>query len=314
MDQRAIINLSVDKVNIQLLSRLKPVISIATLFFEWLIIVFSVFFHHYFPNPVIYLLVWVLIGSRMYALYSLLHDGMHYLLLPDRKLNDWICRLFLAWPLFLCLRKIRKAHLAHHLYLKTDMDPEAGHLKYSEFQFPKPVSKLILTFVRDLLGINYCKYFLLKLKNKILSPKTLSESSSAISDDGTLIIKLVKIIYYTIIGASILYMGWELDFLLYWVIPYMTIFQALNRLRLSTEHFYIPDDKIFQTRTVRLNIVERFLLSPHNLGLHAEHHLYPSVPFYYLGILHETLKASQEYEKNIVINKSYFEVIKSYIK
>ena len=310
MVQREIINL-VDKADIRSLSALNPFISIAAIVSEWVIISTSIAIYCFFPNPLVYILVWALIGTRMYALYSLLHDGMHYLLFPDRKVNDWLCRLFLAWPLFISLTKIRKAHLAHHQYLKTDQDPEAAHLKYTEFQFPKPASELIFTFTADLTGINFARYFLLRLRRVFIFRK--KEDTKAAIGKHTLT-TFIKILYYTVVFSMIIYMAWIIPFLIYWLIPYVTVFQVLNRLRLSTEHFHIPEDKAFQTRTVRLNMIEQFIFSPHNLGFHAEHHIYPSVPFYRLGKLHKNLMTNTHYEKNIVVNKSYLDVIKEYVK
>src|ERR1041385_1756192 len=85
----------VDKSQLHALSGINPFRGVMTILMEWSIIALVTALYYYFQLPVIYILVWILIGTRMYALYSLLHDGIHYLLLPGRKLNDWISRLFL---------------------------------------------------------------------------------------------------------------------------------------------------------------------------------------------------------------------------
>lgn len=288
--------------DIRSLSKLNPAKSIAAIIFEWVIIGFAIVLHIHFSGVVIYLISWILIGSRMYALYSILHDGMHYLLFPNKKMNDWICKLLLAYPLFMSFDKARKHHLAHHRHLQTSLDPEFQHLNYPEFQFPKKPIDWIFIFLKDITGFNLIYY---KIKKLLSFSK---QSSSENTNDAAMLF------YYLIIGAVILYFGWGVYFLLYWLIPFITIYQALNRLRLSTEHFHLPEDKLFITRTVRLSFVERFIFSPHNLGFHTEHHLYPSVPFYRLKNLHEKLMSFPQFRQNLILNKSYFQVICEYIK
>jgi len=122
-----------------------------------------------------------------------------------------------------------------------------------------------------------------------------------------------QLIFYGMIISFILYMGWGGAFFLYWTIPYITIYQALNRLRLSTEHFHLDERSAYHTRTMNLTLLERFFLSPHNLGFHTEHHIYPSVPFYRLQIVHRALMDNEEYRKHAIIDRSYTEVIKKYI-
>jgi len=303
--QKRIPDLPVSPETIRAISSLSPARSLGALLLEWLIIIASIELHLHYHNPLVFFFVWLMIGSRMYGLYSLLHDGMHYLLHPNRKVNDWICRLFIAWPLFLSLERVRNAHMAHHKYLKTDGDPESVHLNYEEFHFPKTRTSLALIFLKDLTGINFVYYRLKKVVN-FLSGKT--QPSKYPNFDPR------AIIFYVSILALFVYMNWEVKFLIYWVVPYATLYQALNRLRLSTEHFHIPANKLFQTRTVNLNIVERFFFSPHNLGFHAEHHLYPAVPFYRLRSLHRMLVETRQFNENVIVDRSYFSVLKNYLK
>jgi fatty acid desaturase len=299
---RQIGGLSISKTEIQKLSRLNPLSALAAIFFEWSLIILAILLYVYYSHPLVYLFVWLVIGSRMYALYSLLHDGLHYLLFRDRKVNDAVSRLFLAWPLFISMTTMRKNHLAHHQHLQTDDDPERVHLKYPEFQFPRPAEALALTFIQDITGVNFIRYRVGSLFRFRLSAPGSPE-------------KKYQWLYYGVILTLVLYTGSWLQFLLCWIVPYMTIYQALNRLRLSTEHFLGEEENTpFRTRTVNLNYFEGILLSPHNLGYHTEHHLYPSVPFYRLPALHRVLMDAPEYRDNALVSSSYFSVIRAYIK
>jgi fatty acid desaturase len=304
----------ISSIQLQSLSKLRPLSSVGALFVEWLIIAVTVAVHLYFLHPVTYVVIWLIVGTRMYALYSLLHDGIHYLLFPQRQINDWLSRIFLAWPLFTELRSIRKNHLAHHQHLQTPDDPEQTHLNYREFQFPQPAGKLAFTFLKDITGVNFVWYNLIKIINLFLRKNGGKQSSHRQEKQASDQYSFYRFVYYAVIFSVAIYMGWMMYLFLLWIIPYITIYQALNRLRLSTEHFYLGSDKVYQTRTVKLNLIERFLLSPHNLGFHTEHHLYPSVPFYKLPDLHEQLMGKEEYKKNVIVSTSYMEVIKQYAK
>ncbi len=287
------------------LSVLSTISSLAAVMAEWSIIVLAIIFHQFFSNPIIYFFVLLVIGSRMYALYSLMHDGMHGLLIKNKRLNDFYTRVFLAWPLFYSLSKSRSAHLAHHKYLKTEADPEMAHLAYGEFQFPMRQSVWIGILVKDILGINFLWYFFKKKINAVLNLKNASTGKKSDSAKEELILKIV---YYGIILSAITYLGLIPDFALYWLLPYATIYQVLNRLRLATEHFNIDEENHFQTRSVHAGFVEKLLLFPHNLNYHIEHHLFPSVPFYRLPDLRMELMKNNLFKESAHINDGWIGV------
>ena len=71
-----------------------------------------------------YLLTVAFIGARQHALLILMHDGVHYRLFRDRRLNDWTAEIILAWPNLISARAYRRNHFAHHRYLNTAQDPD----------------------------------------------------------------------------------------------------------------------------------------------------------------------------------------------
>ena len=86
-----------------------------------------------------------------------------------------------------------------------------------------------------------------------------------------------------------------------WIIPYITIYQALNRFRLYFEHQNLEGREL-KTRSMSFGALLDFFVCPHNLGYHTEHHLYPKVPFYNLKALRGELTNKDELvmERNIV--------------
>ncbi|GIV35083.1 MAG: fatty acid desaturase [Chitinophagales bacterium] len=282
------------------LAKLSPLRSMAAIALEWALLTGAIALHRQFPHPVVYAFAFVLIGTRMYALYSLMHDGMHYLLLKNKFFNDLCTRLFLAWPLFLSLSRTREAHLRHHLHLKTADDPEMAHLQYDEFKFPKTRRQWLAIWMMDLTGINFLRYFIAKkirAARKVLSGRSVP----GIMPKPVSYHQALKLVYYTVLAAVLMWTNTFMAFVLYWLLPYMTLYQLLNRIRLSTEHFHIASEEVYQTRTVKSGWIERALIFPHNINYHAEHHLFPYVPFYRLPALHRLLQQHSAVSRRIYV-------------
>ncbi len=286
------------------LTRLSPWKSIFAIASNWIIILLCIFIHTKYHHPLVYFLVWVIISTRLYAMYSLIHDAIHYLIVRNKKWNDRIAQIFLGLPIFISLKQMRMAHLAHHKHLQTDQDPEMKHLDYKEFQFPKSKGAMFKLFLMDLLGINFVYYQLLRVKNIAIRFKPASFKKD----------RVYLFIFYLTLFTFVILSGFGKHLFLYWLLPYVTLYQVLNRLRLTTEHFNIDENHAVNTRSVIPNIIERWTLTPHNLGYHLDHHLYPGVPFYNLPKLHELLMEYEHYSKEVLVEKSYFHVIRKCIR
>ena len=68
-----------------------------------------------------------------------------------------------------------------------------------------------------------------------------------------------------------------LHYLLLWALPLLTIAKLCTVLRLLCEHS--SPDKPYVWRTFAGNALERNLLGSFGLNYHAEHHIYPTVPY-----------------------------------
>jgi fatty acid desaturase len=90
-----------------------------------------------------------------------------------------------------------------------------------------------------------------------------------------------------------IYFGFWRWYLLLWFLPAITILQAILRLRAIMEHGAV-DDTTTPFKAARTNFVPLplyWLLFPHDVHYHIEHHLYPSVPHYRLAECHRRLRA-----------------------
>ncbi len=87
--------------------------------------------------------------------------------------------------------------------------------------------------------------------------------------------------------------GWGWYYVVLWIVPLATVLQVIFRLRAICEHGALTDHSspLTAARTNLPNWWQRYLLFPHHVNYHIEHHLYPAVPHYNLPRLHVALGA-----------------------
>src|SRR5678816_2545807 len=87
--------------------------------------------------------------------------------------------------------------------------------------------------------------------------------------------------------------GYLVEYLVLWVLPLVTVVQAILRLRAIAEHGATTDfsSPLTAARTNLAPAWLAWLIFPHQVNYHIEHHLYASVPHYNLPRLHRELKS-----------------------
>ena len=85
--------------------------------------------------------------------------------------------------------------------------------------------------------------------------------------------------------------GWS-EFLLYWLLPLLTVMQACLRWGAICEHQYgIAGARVEDTTPVIvLPWWQRLLLPDANFGMHIYHHYFPAVPFCHLPKVHNIFR------------------------
>ena len=83
-------------------------------------------------------------------------------------------------------------------------------------------------------------------------------------------------------------------YLFLWLLPFMTVWRVLNRLRAVAEHGGMErsDDRRRTTHHVRQHALARFWLVPYHTGWHLAHHVDMAVPWRNLPALHRELVAA----------------------
>ena len=255
------------------------------------------------PSVVTYFAAIAAIGSRQLGLSVLMHDGAHGILLKTRWLNRVATQFLCAAPLYFNAWSYRDYHLAHHANTQQDNDPDIG------LSAPFPVTKISFArkVFRDIAGLTGVTFRLGQLR-AALGGKELPARQRAIRvfDEywPSVTFNAAFFIVLAAIGQAHLYV-------VLWLIPLLTWFQLVLRIRNIAEHACTPDknDPLRNTRTTHAGPIASFFLAPYNVNYHIEHHLMMYVPCYNLRRTHELLMRNGWREK-MELCGSYFEVLK----
>jgi fatty acid desaturase len=293
------------KEQLSALSQVNPFISACHILLEWTAIVMAAILCQHFWNPLLYAVTVAFIGARQHALLVLMHDGAHYRLFRNRRVNDWVAEALLAWPHMVTMRGYREHHVSHHHYVNTEKDPDwVRKTDHPEWQFPQSAGSLFAIFIRDLVGIGGIN--LIRLASSL---------SSAARAPSKAFVRMRLAFYVTVIGALI-GAGWGKALLLYWAVPFFTWLVLIMRIRSIAEHFAIEGEPgIYQqTRTTYVGLLARIFIAPKNVNYHIEHHFFPSVPFFRLPQLHALLMSNHEFARSAHITPSYTKMIRECLR
>ena len=290
------------KEELKVIRKKRDWINVVSISLNWLQIIAAMALFFYFPNVLTFLLSVVVIGSRQFALAVLAHDGAHNLLFFNEKINDFASQWFCAFPLFSDNRPYRPYHLAHHRFTESENDPDLS------LSAPFPITKASFRrkVIRDLTGQTGFKRYSIALKSIFSSEadnfagriKKISDKISGFFISNLVIFSLIAIFSH-----------WSIYFLLWWI-PAFTYYSLIVRIRNIAEHSVTPGDtNLNNTRTTKASLLTRYLLVPHHVNFHLEHHLFTNCPWYNLPKVHEMLKG-KPLRDMMCIEESYFSVLR----
>jgi fatty acid desaturase len=248
----------------------------------------------YWPNPFIVGLAVLFIGTRQHALFVIAHDAAHYLLYERRWLNDAVGRACaMVQGLSMCTYRV--IHRMHHNNLYGALDPDTAlHGGY-----PRGKAYLVKKLVKDLSGLTAWKtyaYFLggapaLNTRTNV-ALRPLDDTSEKLRREARADRNAV-VLFHLAALAFFWWAGYLLQYLVLWILPLATVVQAILRLRAIAEHGATTDFSSPLT-AARTNLAPpwvEWLIFPHQVNYHVEHHLYASVPHYRLRELHREMVA-----------------------
>jgi fatty acid desaturase len=219
-------------------------------------------------------IAFVLMG-RAFALYAILaHEAGHRLLFSDRRANDVVGRWGLAYPAFVPFDLYRRSHFAHH---KDEMGPNEPDLGLYR-GYPITRASMRRKLRRDATGNSGWK----NLKGLLRAFTSDVGRPSALR---ILAAQVVVAVILTVLTGH----WWAYPVL--WLLPWMTVWRVINRLRSIAEHGGMARsrDRRETTHVVRQTWLARFWMVPFNTGWHLAHHVDMGVPFRNLPTLHAEL-------------------------
>ena len=287
---------TINSKELKQLSVLEPWRTSAALALDWLVIAAAIAVSEYAGNIWVYLTAVVLIGGRMHALGVLVHEAAHFRFLKDRRTSEWIMDVFAAWPVGTTVDGYRHNHLAHHQHINTEHDPDwVVKLGMTAFTFPQKMRVLTLRLLGYLVAIS-----------SLMDIAHLLPRVSKGAPKNTRY-RLIRLGFYLACAALFTVLGIWKGVLLYWLIPYFTVFFLFLYVRSVAEHFGGMDyeEELGSTRTVYPYFWERLFFAPHNINYHLEHHMFPGVPYYNLPKLHEALMRDPTYRAKAHLTRGY---------
>ncbi len=256
---------------------------------EWLVIIMVMTAALYANIVLGYIVAGVIISTRQHALLMLFHDGVHYLIASNKRINDLVINALAGIPLLIPVHVYRAIHLSHHKYLGTSKDPERLLLYWGQPWNYQPLqgSRLSLQLFGDASGINslimIVRYLMMsRYDNKFELPATRTYIE----------LPLMFLCFATVIFVS--YKIWPdrtVIVLLLWFVPYLTLTQFLQKIRSFTEHTL--DESENYTMSWNPGLMGRLSIWPYNINYHREHHAHPRVPWDRLPLYADENRARQ---------------------
>jgi fatty acid desaturase len=237
-------------------------------------------------NPFIYIVAFVLMGRSHAQFASLMHESAHRLLFANKLINDFVGRWLLGYPSFVNTDGYRFVHMAHH---REEFGPNEPDIAlYANYPITRQSFRRKL--VRDTAGITG-----VRLMRDQFAVLFHGDSRSRTTQ---LKILAVQVFIFAVLAA----MGHPFIYFGLWLLPFLTIWRVINRLRSIAEHggLRADTDRRITTHSVRQASLARFILVPYNIGWHLAHHVDSGIPFRSLPAYHEELRrigyVTPEYE------------------
>jgi len=226
-------------------------------------------------GPIAWLPVFVLMGRAHAQFASLMHEAAHRLLFRNRTLNDFVGRWLIGYPAFTNTDAYRRVHMAHH---REEFGPNEPDIALYA-NYPISAASWRRKLVRDAAG---------RTGLRLLRDQLRGARSEVVVVRNTLF-KILAVQAVLIVGAIVAGYWWVYP--LFWLLPYLTVWRVINRLRSVAEHggLMASSDRRVTTHSVQQHWTARFFLVPFNIGFHLAHHVDAGVPFRNLPKYHQML-------------------------
>ena len=250
-------------------------LSIASIYVQTIGIIWAALTLH---NPITYVIAFLLMGRAHAQLLALMHESVHRLLFRNRKLNDFAGRWLLGYMSFVNTDGYRYVHMAHH---REEFGPNEPDIPLYA-NYPITRASFWRKMRRDGLGSTGFRM----LRGQFMSifktdPQQLNTQ------------RKIFALHAVVLILSVIFVNpWV--YVMLWLVPYITVWRVMNRLRSIAEHggLRADDDRRVTTHSVKQHLFSSFFFVPFNLGWHIAHHTDSGIPFRSLPKYHRQLRAS----------------------
>ncbi|WON74972.1 fatty acid desaturase [Nitrosospira sp. Is2] len=246
----------------------------------WCVIIGAISLAIWLDNVWMSLATIFLVATRQNLLGLLVHEQVHRLGSRGRY-GDLITNLFAAYPLLvLTVEGYAQVHLAHHKYFYTEKDPDYARKSGTEWSIPMSRGQFARMLLQDILGINIVRL----IRSKKLETDSVRDEFRRRYPTP----QWVRPTFWIVVAGALSYSGGWVYFLLYWILPLLTVAQCLVRLGALSEHKYNVNSTELNdsTHLIELSWWERALLPNMNFTLHHYHHMFPGLSFTTLPLVH----------------------------
>ncbi|MEJ0016485.1 MAG: fatty acid desaturase [Acetobacteraceae bacterium] len=230
-------------------------------------------------GPLTLLPAMLALGLVQVALFAPAHEATHQTAFASRRANAVVGWLAAA-PSLLNLHFYTAFHFAHHRHTQIPgQDPELA------MEAPDALG----AYVRRIAGVPFWRLRLTVVADAWRGDMSRYPFVSA--QAAPVIIRSVRGMSVVMVGGAVasgVLFGWTTPFVL-WVLP-QVLCQPFLRAYTLSEHTGCTQDRngLTNTRTMLTNGAVRLLMW--DMPYHAEHHLYPSIPFHRLADAHQVLR------------------------
>ncbi len=248
-------------------------ISVASMYAQTVaVIVATTWWNH----PVGWLLGVLLMGRTHAQFLSLMHEAAHRLLFSKKQLNDWVGRWLIGYPAFTNTDAYRRVHMAHH---RDEFGPEEPDIPLYA-NYPISPASFRRKLWRDATGQTGWKLLRQQFAG-LGGADPLTRRSQ----------RKILAVQIGLLAVSIAF-GSPQAYVVLWLLPHLTVWRLINRLRSIAEHGGMQrgDDRRVATHAIRQSPLARFYLVPYNIGFHLSHHVDSGIPFRSLPKYHRELQ------------------------
>ncbi len=218
-----------------------------------------------------------LIARQQRGIECMVHDASHGNWTKNRKLNNKLADLLVAYPSLQSIKEYWRSHKRHHGCFAGLDDP--CRRRYYELRSLFADNHIIRLIIHYILG-----YY----KEVARKPITVLRYAAW---HGIVYIFPLSFIF----GLPVALPIWTL----FWLVPQATVLQLIRLVGELEEHDYEIRTTEAEATYSNIGFLHRFLIHPHGDAFHWVHHCLPKLPECRNGVIHRlALKYSEQYRNH----------------